>query len=204
MRLPTEQPISELLNQVYGSILDTFALRDPQKVLFDEESLFRILHATFDTSTRAFVLAESSSVLLPHLDGPCPVIIFTQAIAGIILFLRRVEETVAPSDRGAPDGTHLSAGVFARELQLMAESDARRRTLDILDREGSALFGACFMRSQVDRLIWKAIEDRDDGMVELPMAGIGEELLHKGVAWVSDRPCRNMGLPSGFTIIALN
>jgi hypothetical protein len=120
--------------------------------------------------------------------------LYVQAVAGMALFFRRL--SVA--------GAVLSAASFSRELQLFAESEQRRAMLDKIG--STSLFSSCYTKRSMVDFVSAAIEN--DGDAEhndgLPVAKARENLSADSVAWGGSRPYQNMGLPWGFTIMALN
>lgn len=102
----------------------------------------------------------------------------------------------------------LTTCLFSRELQLFAESEQRRTMLDRVG--GTSLLSHCYTKDELVSFVVATVEDRvphprhADGSSLLPLNAVGEDLLSDSVAWVSDRSCKNMGLPWGFTIMALN
>jgi hypothetical protein len=192
LSIPAEACLFSLLNQCFAKIKGIFNLNDPSNILAESSTLERILNAVFDTTSLAFV-TEKSVRIVAGLDDHDKSCLFVQAVAGMVLIFQRLSMA----------STVLSASVFSRELQLFAESEQRRAALDKIG--GSALFSSCYTKSAVVDFLMAAIDEQAGGHHDsLPLNTAGAELLSDSVAWVSDRPCKNMGLPWGFTIMALN
>ena len=118
--------------------------------------------------------------------------LFVQAVAGMVLIFARLSTAA----------TVLLPSVFSRELQLFAECEQRRAALEKIG--GSSLFSSCYTKSDVVDFLLATIDEGHHGSQALSTAGGADLLLNDSVACVSDRPCKNMGLPWGFTIMALN
>ncbi|KAK4235891.1 hypothetical protein C8A03DRAFT_36243 [Achaetomium macrosporum] len=193
LSIPAETCLFSLLSQCFTKIKSIFNINDPQNVLEEPSALDRILSTIFDTASVAFV-TEKSVRIVAGLDDHDKSCLCVQAVAGMVLFFRRVSAA----------GTVLSAGLFSRELQLFAESEQRRALLDKI--ESSSLFSSCYTKSSMVDFVLAAVEN--DGDIEhndgLPLAKARENLSADSVAWGGSRPYQNMGLPWGFTIMALN
>lgn len=190
--IPAETSLFSLLKQCFTKVVAIFNLNDPQGVLEQPSALERILTSVFDTATRAFV-TEKSVQALASLDDHEKSCLFVQAVAGMVMVFRRLSAA----------GRELSPSLFSRELQLFAESEERHGVLDKIG--GSSLFCSCYTKDCMVDFVMTAVDDREVGHHDsLPLNAVGEELLSNSVAWVSDRPCKNMGLPWGFTIMAIN
>ncbi|KAK4154096.1 hypothetical protein C8A00DRAFT_33121 [Chaetomidium leptoderma] len=192
LSIPSEACLFSLLNQCFAKIKAVFNLDDPSGILAEPSSLERVLNSIFDTPSLPFV-TEKSVRIVAGLDDHDKSCLYVQAVAGMVLIFRRLRLA----------GTVVSAGLFSRELQLFAESERRRAVLDKVG--GSSLFSSCYTKNAIVDFVMAAIDEpkvkHHDG---LPLTTTGEELLSDSVAWVSDRPCKNMGVPWGFTIMALN
>lgn len=192
LSLPAETSLFSLLDQSFTKITGIFNLHDPHAILKQPSALERILTSTFDTTAHAFV-TEKSVRILAGLDDHDKSRLYLQAVAGMVLVLQRLRSA----------RTLLSPGLFSRELQLFAESEQRAAVLDTIG--SSRLSGACYTRNAIVDFVLAAVEERGVAHHDnLPRDSTGEDLLSDSVAWVSDRPCKKMGLPWGFTIMALN
>ena len=187
-----EVTLWSLLDHCFARFKAVFNFDDRAGVLQGCTALHRILDSIFDTESRAFV-TEDSLPILSRLDDQAKACLLAQAIGGMILIFRRLSQA----------GFELSPGHFSRELQLFAESEQRRSLLAKV--ESSPVLGSCYLNSQVSAMITSAMEGCGQTDEEaLPLRTIGEDIFRDDAAWVSDRPCKNMGMPWGFTIMAVN
>ncbi|KAK0610074.1 hypothetical protein B0T17DRAFT_621351 [Bombardia bombarda] len=192
LSVPPESTLFSLLGQCFEKFTSSFALTDKESLLSDPSSLERMLSSIFDTESQAFVTEKSLRILagLNDHDKSC---LFLQAVAGMAMIFQRL--TSASSE--------LSRRIFSRELQLFAESEERRNMLEKIS--SSRLLSSCYTKSEVVSFVTKIIEDRESGHHDnVPLNEAGEDFTSDGVTWVGNRPLKNMGLPWGFTIMALN
>lgn len=186
----TDSTLISILTTFYTTnLLPIFRPRDPHNIL--PSSLIRFLTSIFDTTTRGIIL-ETESQIQERIDGHSKAVLLAQAVAGLIAIVRRL------SGNG-----EISQGVVSRELQLYSESEERRRMLEAV--EGSHLFGYCLSKREVCELIVAAVEG-EDRKAMLPRTTLGEDDIFArcGVEKVGGRMCQDMGLPWGFTIMAIN
>jgi hypothetical protein len=192
LSLPAETCLFGLLSQCFTKIKDIFHLDDPSAILAEPSTLERILNSVFDTTTLPFV-TEKSIRIAAGLDDHDRSCLFVQAVAGLVLVFRHLDSA----------GSVLSATMLSRELQLFAESEQRRGALDRIG--SSSLFTSCYTKSSIVDFVMAALDEQDvehhDG---LTLGTAGKDLSGDNAAWLSDRPCKKMGLPWGFTIMALN
>jgi hypothetical protein len=192
LSIPAETCLFSLLSQCFTKIKDIFNLGDPSAILAEQSTLERILNSVFDTTTLPFV-TEKSIRIAAGLDDHDKSCLFVQAVAGLVLVFRHLDSA----------GTVLSASMLSRELQLFAESEQRRAALDKIG--GSSLFGSCYTKSCIVDFVMAVIdEDEVEHHDGLTFGTTGKDLSGDNAAWVNDRPCKKMGLPWGFTIMALN
>lgn len=177
----------ETLVQIFDKLSQTYNLNDPEGVMSSHATLQRILAATFDRDELAFLTQHSQALDLldDSLDGITRAHVLAQAIAGMVTILESVTAT----------GRQVDASLVANETRHFAESEHRRRIADMI--ENSHVFARCYDRSQITNLILRAVEDK-----EVPQ---WETLIDDNqIGWASELPSRNMGLPWGFSILALN
>ncbi|GAB1317825.1 hypothetical protein MFIFM68171_08035 [Madurella fahalii] len=192
LSVPTETSLFSLLGQCFARFTSIFNLEDPHGILTEPSTLERILSSVFDTASRAFV-TERSPRILAGLDDRDKSCLYVQAVAGMVLIFRRLSSA----------GRELSASLLSRELQLFAESEQRQAVLEKI--AGSHLLSSCYTKSAIVEFVVEVVEGRELGHYDtLPLNKAGEDLLSNSVTWVSDRPCKNMGLPWGFTIMTIN
>jgi hypothetical protein len=169
-----------------STLINNFRLNDPDGILESSDALHLMLQHIFDADTRGFFTEECYEILA-GLDGLTKARMLVQAMAGMVLIFRRLS--------GA--GTQITSRTFNRELQLFAEAEARTSVMGVI--ETTPVFGRCYMKSQIVDVVMDAIEGKD-GSVQLSEYDEGGML-----SWATaDLPSRNMGLPWGFCIMALN
>jgi hypothetical protein len=191
LSIPAEACLFSLLSQSFAKIRDIFNLNDPSRVLAEPSTLDRVLNSIFDTTALPLV-TEKSVRIAAGLDDHDKSCLFVQAVAGMVLIFRHLSTA----------GT-VSASLLSRELQLFSESEQRRAALDKIG--GSSLFSSCYTKIALVDFVMAAIDEREVRHFDtLGLGAAGDHLLTDSVAWVSDRPCKNMGLPWGFTIMTLN
>ncbi|KAK4247542.1 hypothetical protein C7999DRAFT_41193 [Corynascus novoguineensis] len=192
LSIPAEACLFSLLNQCFAKTKAIFNLTDHANVLGEPSSLERILNSIFDTGSLPLV-TEKSVRITAGLDDHDRSCLFLQAVAGMVLIFQRLSQA----------GGVISNKLLSRELQLLAESEQRSA---VLDKIGSShVFSSCYTKNSVVDFLMASIDGHNDEPHEcLALNETGEYLLSNSVAWVSDRPCKNMGLPWGFTIMSLN
>ncbi|EAA28810.2 hypothetical protein GE21DRAFT_9856 [Neurospora crassa] len=207
--VPPETCLSTLLKQILVQFTNTYALPDGSHALLSQpSSLDRILNSIFDTSCLAFV-TEKEFRIEAGLDDHDKVTLFVQAVAGMAMVFERLlracsSSSAAFANSGSGD---LTTSLLSRELQLFAESEQRRTMLDRIG--ATSLLSHCYTKDELVSFVVAMVEDPDrasqqGGSSLLSLNAAGEDLSSDSVAWVSGRSCKNMGLPWGFTIMALN
>jgi hypothetical protein len=192
LSIPSEACLFSLLAQCFTKMTHIFNLNDPSNILAEPAILERILNSIFDSTSVPFV-TEKSVRIAAGLDDHDRSCLFVEAVAGMVLIFQRLNLA----------GGVISSRLLSRELQLFAESEQRRVALDKIG--SSSLFSSCYTKSSIVDFLMVAIEEGNTHHHDaLPLSAAGEHLLSDNVAWVSDRPCKNMGLPWGFTIMTLN
>jgi len=178
LSIPTETCIFTLLSECYTKIRDIFGLNDPENVLGQPDALDSMLKVTFDTFHRSFV-TEKSTHVLADLDDHEKSSLYLQAVAGMVLIFQRLEAA----------GPELSQRLFSRELQLFAESDQRESVLETIDT--TDIINSCFAK--------RAVVDFISGVIEGRKKEQKTEDQSVNAAWG-----KNLGVPWGFTVMALN
>ncbi|KAH8899960.1 hypothetical protein GQ53DRAFT_740951 [Thozetella sp. PMI_491] len=187
--IQSEMTLRAILSQCIARFSAIYALDDGDRLLADAANQKRVLDTIFDSDSRAFV-TEDCIFMLEHLDDHAKTTLLSQAVGGLILIFQRLSTT----------GSKVTPGALSRELQLFAESEERHAMLGAI--ASSHVLQFCYMKGEIASLIVQAIkcEEHDD----VPLTTMGQERLRDGVSWVSYRPCRDMGMPWGFTIMAIN
>ncbi|TDZ60918.1 hypothetical protein CTRI78_v004620 [Colletotrichum trifolii] len=176
------------LSQCYDEIAKTFALQDPDSILTKPETISAVVHATFDHDVHGLV-EENSSSMLHYLDDVTKAHILAQAVAGMVAFFRKL----AAHHEHNP----VTASSFDRDVQHFAECQLRSAMIRKI--EDSRIFGRCYTKSQIADLIMDAVEGKVDD-AEFTT----EDEYQNAIGWATELPARNMGLPWGFSIMALN
>ncbi|EFQ30421.1 uncharacterized protein GLRG_05565 [Colletotrichum graminicola M1.001] len=176
------------LSQCYDEVAKTFALQDPEGVLSAPDSISKVVHATFDHDEHGLI-EQGSSAMANHLDDAAKAHMLAQAVAGTVAFFRRL----ASSHRRGP----VTQAGFDREVRRFAECGLRSAMIRKIDE--SRLFGRCYTKSQIADLILDAVEGN---VSDAEFAS--EDEYQNAIGWATELPARNMGLPWGFTIMAIN
>ncbi|KAM0270641.1 hypothetical protein ACHAQH_009357 [Verticillium albo-atrum] len=185
----TSPSIWKTLLRSFSHINQTYNLQDPQDILSSHASLKSILQTTFDREAEAFLdrHSESLDVLDDSLNGPAKARLLARAVAAI----------VAVFDHLSIYRGEITQETFDHHVQQFAKSDQCRRIISKI--EESRVFSRCYAKSQLADVICQAVEDG----VDTASLGLGED-DQAAIEWASELPSRNMGLPWGFTILALN
>lgn len=188
-------PLHTLCEQIYTTALTNLSLHPIAHLL----SLRAILTATLDPSHAAFVLpSPSSAPLLAALPEDARGPLFAQAIAGLVSFLGAIATCPSPA----------TAERVAVKLERFAESEERTRMLK--EVEGSAMWGDCFEKAQIGKMIMRVIgleEEEDKAEKEAAEVKVVEvDQLAEAPALWHDGPHlkREFGVPDQFTIMTLN
>ncbi|KAL2760975.1 hypothetical protein ACRALDRAFT_2024847 [Sodiomyces alcalophilus JCM 7366] len=187
--IPNTHSIWESAVQCFEQILEAY---DARAVLSGQDNLRSILQATFDEEVRGLLDAdaqEAMGLLDDALDDATKARVLAQVVAGTVAVLERTTDFGRPAD----------AERFRAEVRRFAESGHRGRLVETI--EGSRVFGRCYASQQIRDVIVRAADDRHDSEGS---AGWLEEEGESAIGWATELPSRNMGLPWGFTILALN
>lgn len=193
LSIPSETTLFDLLSQCFTKFVDIFDIQDEDNVLVDPSSLERVLSCIFDTESRAFV-TEKSLRLVDRLDDHDKLSLFIQAVTGLTMIFQRL----SASETGT------SKGHFSTELSRFNKAPARREMLD--EVAASHLLTECYDTEDLADLLLQIVEDdeADSSDDDLPWAAPREAIVNDSEEWDVNRPCKKMGLPWGFTIMALN
>ncbi|KAK1992561.1 hypothetical protein LX36DRAFT_588147 [Colletotrichum falcatum] len=183
-------PIWTTLSQCYAEVAETFALQDPEGVLSAPDSISKVVHATFDHDEHGLIEQGSPAAMASHLDDDARAHMLAQAVAGTVAFFRKL----ASSHRGP-----VTQAGFDREVRRFAECELRAAMIRKID-ERSRLFGRCYTKSQIADLIMDVVEGKVGDDAEFA----SEDEYQNAIGWATELPARNMGLPWGFTIMAIN
>lgn len=188
--MPQDVSLRTLLDQALQKIATVFNLKTAELDLSNPTTLDRILQTVFDTDTRAFLSGQASAIQ-DRLSSTQKDRILAKGIAAIVVIFQRLAKT----------GRTVTFGLLNREAQLFAESDQHSLVLDKIGR--SQMFNHCYHKGQISELITSAMAPQDKADVpDLSALDDMPDLTRTATA-ACDRP-ENMGLPWGFTIMALN
>ncbi|WYZ43115.1 hypothetical protein EsH8_VI_000814 [Colletotrichum jinshuiense] len=175
------------LSQCYNEIAKTFNLQDPEGILSTQDSISKVVHATFDHDEHGLIEQNSSS-MLNYLDDAAKAHMLAQAIAGMVAFFQKL---------AAHHYGPITNASFDREVQRFAECELRSAMIRKI--EESRIFGRCYTKSQIADLIMGAVEGKVNDA-----EFTSEDEYQNAIGWATELPARNMGLPWGFSIMALN
>ncbi|ROV90127.1 hypothetical protein VPNG_09797 [Cytospora leucostoma] len=200
-----DQTIFHLCRCIFASALQKLPVSNQDSITF--LCLRKILTAIFDEDHRAFVLDEADPRILATMDADAKAVVFAQAIAGIVYFLRKV----------AACSSTLSPEVFEAKLQRFAQSQERRTLL--LAIEKSPVWTNCFEKAHIGNMIMDAVKGKavaGADVVAAPyhkkgsnptvtVSSVEDEFAVTRHRW-EDAPQlkRDFGVPDVFTVMVLN
>ncbi|KAF4981847.1 hypothetical protein FZEAL_2426 [Fusarium zealandicum] len=152
--------------------------------------LHRILQSIFDTETQSFLEQETSEIFA-HLSSKQKARILAQAIATFTILFQRLAQT----------GQTVSYGVLNREAQLFAESDQRAMMQGAI--EENPVFEDCAKKSDIADAILAAIDAEESPATQQPLA-VDDKFDFAFSPSAAVDHSKNMGLPHGLTIMAIN
>ncbi|KAL2873025.1 hypothetical protein SGCOL_011824 [Colletotrichum sp. CLE4] len=175
------------LSQCYAEIAKTFNVQDAEGILSTPDSISKVVHATFDHDVHGLIEQHSSS-MASYLDDATKAHMLAQAIAGMVAFFQKL----AAHHQGP-----VTQASFDREVRRFAECELRSAMIRTI--EESRIFGRCYTTSQIADLIMGAVEGKVNDA-----EFTSEDEYQNAIGWATELPARNMGLPWGFSIMALN
>ncbi|KAJ4317406.1 hypothetical protein N0V84_007383 [Fusarium piperis] len=152
--------------------------------------LHRLLQSIFDTNTQSFLEQETSEIFA-HLSAKQKARILAQAIATFTILFQRLAET----------GEKVTYGVLNREAQLFAESEQRTMMQDAI--EGNPIFEDCQRKSDIADAILTAM-DADESPASPQLVAADDKIDFTFSPGAALEHSKNMGVPWGFTVMALN
>ncbi|KAK4176856.1 hypothetical protein QBC36DRAFT_328359 [Triangularia setosa] len=189
LSLTQETSLHPLLSTALGSISKIYSL--PITL-----SLQTLLETIFPSDTLP-ILLDQTGMLLSGLDDHAKAILYIQAITGLVLIFQHLSKH--------DDIT--TAGIVERELRLFQQNEQKKEALDKIEESG--LLSECFTKEAVVEFLVSAIERQQQEEKEEQPAPERTEMeavfTNEKADWdMGGRPYGNMGLPWGFTIMALN
>ncbi|KAF5017296.1 hypothetical protein F66182_10794 [Fusarium sp. NRRL 66182] len=189
--IPNDLCPLDALSNILHTISSVFKLNVcPNLDLNCRDTLHRILQSIFDTNTQSFLEQETSEIFA-HLSSKQKARILAQAIAAVTIIFQRLAET----------GQQVSWGVFNREAQLFAESDQRALMQSAI--EGDRVFEDCQRKNDIAEAILAAIDADRDPATPQPVA-CDDKLDFMFSPSAALEHSKNMGVPWGFSIMAIN
>lgn len=208
--IPQETSLFSLLSTAFSQFRSIYALSDPSNLLSQPTTLDRFLSSVFEaTGSLPFVTEKGGLRILAGLDDHDKATLYVQAVAGMVLILKRLA------------GHELTEGLLSRELRVFEESQERQTVLERIDH--SHFFTDCYTKAAIVDSVVETIETSgssgSDSGQQSPaveenkrfaydnhhLAGANLDATGSDLsAWENERPCKNMGLPWGFTIMTLN
>lgn len=200
-----DQTIFHLCRCIFASALQKLPVANQDSITF--LCLRKILSAVFDEDRRAFVLDEADPRILATTSAEAKAVVFAQAIAGIVCFLRKV----------AACSSTLSPEVFEAKLQRFARSGERRALLAAV--EASPLWTNCFEKAHIGNMIMDAVKGKAVAGADavaapyhkkgsspaVTVSSVEDEFAVARPRW-EDGPQlkRDFGVPDVFTVMVLN
>ncbi|KAF4453269.1 hypothetical protein F53441_3999 [Fusarium austroafricanum] len=151
-------------------------------------SLHRILQSIFDTNTQ--LVLEQESEIFAGLSSKQKARILAQAIAAFTVIFQRLAQT----------GEKVNYGVLNREAQLFTESDQRELIQSLI--EGDDVFENCQKKDDIAEAIIIAIDADEDAATPQPVAADDKQDFTFSPSAAQEH--KNMGVPWGFSIMAIN
>lgn len=198
------QPDTKLLDILAGcfsNFVNIFDLKDEEKTLSSPSALEDVMKSIFDNENQAFV-TEDSLHIVEGLEAKEKLSLFLQSVTGMAMVFQHL----------AMSGANMTPNALERELEIFSEEDERH---DMLEKVAASRFlTSCSDKKDLVVSLMKIVEDEDeDDTTTLEThnhnlvsswAASKQTINIETDEWDSSRPCKNMGLPWGFTILALN
>lgn len=188
--LPSDLCPLDALSRILRSISSVFELDVCADLdLNCRDILHRILQSIFDTNTQ-LLLEQETSEFFANLSSKQKARILAQAIAAFTVIFQRLALT----------GEKVNYGVLNREAQLFTESDQRALIQSLI--EGDSIFESCTKKSDIAEAILAAIDADEDAATPQPVAADDKhDFMFSPSAALEHK---NMGVPWGFSIMAIN
>ncbi|KAK0721291.1 hypothetical protein B0T21DRAFT_414485 [Apiosordaria backusii] len=191
LSLPLEATLFSLLTTSFTSISKIFSLPTSATLSLDQ-----LLESIFPSETLPIIL-DTTSTLLSGLPDQDKATLYIQAIAGTVLIFQHLSKH-----------EEITTAILDRELRLFEQSEEKTEVLGKMEESG--LLRECYTKQAVVDFLVSIIEDaqqKDEQEAEEVTGSETETVFtNEKVDWDMEggRPYGNMGLPWGFTIMALN
>ncbi|KAM7188262.1 hypothetical protein V8F20_010639 [Naviculisporaceae sp. PSN 640] len=201
LSIQPETKLLDILAGCFSNFVDIFDLQDEEKTLSSPSALEDVMKSIFDNENQAFV-TEDSLQIVEGLEAKEKLSLFLQSVTGMAMVFQHL----------ALSGANMTPSALARELEIFSEEDERH---DMLEKVAASRFlNTCSDKKDLVVSLMKIVEDEDEDDTTV-LETNHHNLVTSWVAskqsinteieeWDSSRPCKNMGLPWGFTILALN
>ncbi|KAK4217492.1 hypothetical protein QBC37DRAFT_414622 [Rhypophila decipiens] len=201
LSVPTDNKLLDTLAECLSTFVNIFALEDEEKALSSPSTLETVLKSIFDNENEVFVM-EDSLLLVEGLSDQERLSLFLQAVTGMAMVFQHLSLS----------GATMTPSALERELEIFSEGDERHEMLEKV--EASRFLTACYDKKDLGVYLMKIVEDEDEEEDITPenhnhnlvtsWSATKQTINTDSDEWDSSRPCKNMGLPWGFTILALN
>ncbi|KAJ2894143.1 hypothetical protein MKZ38_007908 [Zalerion maritima] len=188
--IPEDTNLWSLLESAQTNVSQIFNLADPAGFFSKQSTLQQIVRAVFPPSELAFFAPEEHTEILSCLEESEKALLLAQAVCAIIVVFARLDDA----------GKEICPGLLSTELQLFTEGD-QLKTL-MVKLENCHIWGKCYMKTQLEDAMLDAVEAARRDNIDLPDVNLGVDAQY-GIQ-LSETNARNMGLPCGFHIMAIN
>ncbi|KAL8369608.1 hypothetical protein RB595_000101 [Gaeumannomyces hyphopodioides] len=205
----SETSLLSIIAQWLPEAVKTFGLTaaGSSAVLLQPSAVEAMLNAVFDLDVRPLVVADDAHAAeaLAALEPEARARLLAQAVAGVVSILHRLALVVEFQQQQSGAPAEVTAAVLGRELLHFADAPARRRVLDRLEHHCGGVFGgACLMKRDIAAVILAAVSCGDVHFQSPAHTPSFDDYASDGFGWSEARPASDMGVPYGFTIMALN
>ncbi|EJT82532.1 hypothetical protein GGTG_02505 [Gaeumannomyces tritici R3-111a-1] len=204
----SETSLLSIISQWLPEAVKTFGLSaGSSAVLLQQSAVEAMLNAVFDLDVRPLVVADDAHAAeaLAALEPEARARLLAQAVAGVVSILHRLALAVEfHQQQQSGEPAEVTPAVLGRELLHFADAPARRRVLDRLDHCGGVFGGACLMKRDIAAVILAAVSCGDVHFQPPTHTPSFDDYASDGFGWSEARPASDMGVPFGFTIMALN
>lgn len=191
----------DILGGCFSNFVNIFALNDEEKTLSSPSALEDVMKSIFDNENQAFVTEDSLQVVEGMSDHE-KLSLFLQSVTGMAMVFQHFSLS----------GANMTPSALERELEIFSDEDERHEMLEKV--AASRFLKTCYDKKDLVASLMKIVEDEDEddnsslenhnhNMVS-SWAASKQTISTETDEWDSSRPCKNMGLPWGFTILALN
>ena len=179
-----------MLSECLTRAIVAFNITSVQDLAHDHTTQLDVFSAIFDSASMHHISKDSTPALSASISGKQKAQLLAQGISGIIAIASQLMDREINSD------------VLARRTAAFQLSSRRREIIDKIEK--SEIFEDCTMRIVVEDLILEALGVASDFEIPRTPSPSIESFGVDTNDWDYQRPAVKMGLPWGFTIMALN